>query len=174
MTGSDADRHPLLSAQNLPRTSRFEEALYSLGDEWEVIENVQLGHFTGLYAFLSVHGVFVVFPQTHYGVVDHYRYRLVIHGENLSRVAESILKATQNLGRVVGCKVTGVMLHRQLIDAEEARDGFTDHQHPRQWEFIGVKLMTWESFGPRLKSLKQIELSEDELKNVRQRLRSLR
>ncbi|GGJ43536.1 hypothetical protein [Deinococcus roseus] len=173
MSGSDTERHAMLSAQNLPKTSKFEEALYSLGDEWEMIEHVHLGHFTNLYVFLSVYGVHVVFPQTVYGVVDHYRYRLVINNENISKLAESILKSTVNLKRMLNCPVIPIMLHRQLIDAEEARDGFYDSKHPRQWDFIGVKLLTWESFGPHLKATKQPVLTQEELKVVRQKLKNL-
>ncbi|GGJ30281.1 hypothetical protein [Deinococcus roseus] len=134
-----------LPAHFLPRNSRLHDVLFNLPDNWQVRENLQIGHVPGCTVLVSEVGIFVLYPQDVSGVILHNPRSLIVSEQNLNPQLQMAQQSGQMLSRMLKERVHTVMLFKQLVEPEELKARALSPNVTREWEVENVKVVTWES-----------------------------
>ncbi|WP_034334758.1 hypothetical protein [Deinococcus misasensis] len=134
-----------LPAHFLPKNSRLHDVLFNLPDNWQVRENLQIGHVPGCTVLVSEVGIFVLYPQDICGVILHNPRSLIVSEQNLNPQLQMAQQSATMLSRMLNQRVHAVMLFKQLVEPEELKARALSQSVTREWEVENVKVVTWES-----------------------------
>lgn len=122
--------------------------IYSLGDHWIVKENVPVGYLQENYVLVSSYGLYVIFEQEISGQVHLTAQDVLIDNKSQNPTIKMVQHSIKKFERQVGISAHPILLYKHLHSLDDASS--TKAMPIQEWEFGGIKILTWDSLQPYL------------------------